>query len=252
MDKAFTGAGDPRRSIELLWGREQPGRRGPKQRLTTEAVVAAAIAIADADGLSALSMRRVAEAVGVSPMSLYTYVPSKSELVDLMFDRALGGAADPGDEVAGWRARLSFIAHERWKLVERHPWFLDLALHRPPLGPNVLRKAEAALRALDGMGLEPAEMQLAAETLQNYITGALQAARDAAEVERRTGITDEQWIAMLEPMLQPHLDPETFPAMSRMSERRAKKRSLSERAEGFEFGLERVLDGLEAYLVKGR
>src|SRR5512140_414749 len=146
MDRDSTNNGDPRRSLELLWGRNEPGRRGPKQRLSTDEVVQAAIALADAEGVAALSMRKVAEAVGVSPMSLYTYVPSKAELVDLMFDRVMGEAADPDPARDGWRDKLAFIARQRWALHERHPWLLDLGLHRPPLGPNVLRKAEVTLR----------------------------------------------------------------------------------------------------------
>ena len=249
MDKEFTGGGDPRRSLELLWGRQEPGRRGPKQRLSTDAVVAAAIAIADAEGLSALSMRRVAEAVGVSPMSLYTYVPSKAELVDLMFDRALATAADPDDSVEGWRAKLTFIARQRWVLVERHPWFLDLALHRPPLGPNVLRKVEVMMNALGGMGLAPEEMARVADVLQNFIAGAQQSARDARDIERESGITDEQWLEMIQPALEQHFDPDSFPAIKRMGEARGRKmRTHSERTASFEFGLARVLDGLEAYL----
>jgi len=118
----------------------RPGDAGPSNACPPTRWVKAAIALADAEGLAALSMRRVAEAVGVSPMSLYTYVPSKAELVDLMFDRALGDTADPDDAVAGWRAKLAFIARERWALVERHPWFLDLPLHRPPLDRTCCRK----------------------------------------------------------------------------------------------------------------
>ena len=249
MDKEFTGGGDPRRSLELLWGRQEPGRRGPKQRLSTDEVVAAAIALADAEGLAALSMRRVAEAVGVSPMSLYTYVPSKAELVDLMFDRVLGAAPDPDASVEGWRARLTFVARQRWALAEHHPWFLDLALHRPPLGPNVLRKVEVMMSALDGMGLAPDDMSRVADVLQNFIAGAQQSARDAREVEQASGITDEQWLEMMRPDLERRLDPDSFPTLKRLGEgRRGKTRTAAERTASFEFGLARVLDGLEAYL----
>jgi AcrR family transcriptional regulator len=249
MDRDFTSGGDPRRSLELLWGRQEPGRRGPKQRLSTDEVVAAAIALADAEGLAALSMRRVAEAVGVSPMSLYTYVPSKSELVDLMFDRTLATAPDPDDSIVGWRARLTFIARQRWALVERHPWFLDLALHRPPLGPNVLRKVEVMMTALDGMGLSSDEMSRVADVLQNFIAGALQSARDARQIEHQSGITDEQWLEMIQPALEPHFDPDAFPAIKRMGEtRNGKMRTHTERTASFEFGVARVLDGLEAYI----
>ncbi len=249
MTKEFTGSGDPRRSIELLWGRQEPGRRGPKQRLSTDAVVAAAIALADAEGLAALSMRRVAEAVGVSPMALYTYVPSKSELLDLMLDRTLGNADDPGEDVDGWRAKLAFVARQRWLLAERHPWLLDLATHRPPLGPNMLQKVEVVMRALDGMGLGLMEMDYAGEALQNYVLGAMQSAREAREVERLSGMTDDEWISIVEPALQEHFDAQRYPALSRMSEARKAGFTFGGDPTGrFEFGLDRVLDGLEAFI----
>jgi len=243
---------DPRRSLDLLWGRQEAGRRGPKARFTADDVVAAAIAIADAEGLAALSMRRVADALGVSPMSLYTYVPSKAELMDLMFDRALGATADPDDSVVGWRARLAFIARQRWALVELHPWFLDLALHRPPLGPNVLRKVDVMLGALGATGLHEEEMALVAEALQNYVTGAQQSARDARDAEAQSGLTDAQWIDLLRPQLEQHVDAEAYPALARRKAAGRPGRAVSqdERTARFEFGLERVLDGLEAYIDK--
>ena len=90
MATEFTGGGDPRRSISLPWGLPGARRRGPKPRHSVDEVVQAAIALADAEGLAALSIRRVAETLGLSAMSLYTYVPSKAELVDLMLDRVAG------------------------------------------------------------------------------------------------------------------------------------------------------------------
>lgn len=250
MARDYTGGGDPRRSIELLWRRHEPGRRGPKQRLSTEAVVATAIALADAEGLGALSMRRVAEAAGVSPMSLYTYVPSKAELLDLMFDQVLGEAADPDETVQGWRARLTFVARQRWLLAERHPWLLDLAMHRPPLGPNVLRKIETLIQALDGHGLSYTQIEYVAETLQYYMIGALQSAREAREVERASGLTDDQWIAMVEPALEALFDDTEFPALRRMGRAKTAGEAafISDPIGRFEFGLARVLDGIEALI----
>ena len=249
MDPEFTDGGDPQRSLERLWGRQEPGRRGPKQRLSTAEVVEAAIALADSDGVQALSMRKVAQAVGVSPMSLYTYVPSKAELLDLMFDRVLGDAADPDNTVTTWREKLAFMARERWGLSERHPWLLDLAMHRPPLGPNMMRKALAMLGALANMGLAPEETGLAADVLQDYITGALRSAREAREAEALSGLSDAQWFAIVWPVLEKHLDPQHFQTVSRMSEaRRERTRSPDQRAARFEFGLERVLDGLEVFI----
>lgn len=249
MAREYTGGGDPRRSIELLWGRQEPGRRGPKQRLSTDEVITAGIALADAEGITGLSMRRVAETVGVSPMALYTYVPSKAELLDLMFDRALGETTDPDDSLAGWREKLAFVARQRWALVERHPWILDLAMHRPPLGPNVLRKAETLMRAMVGLGLSSDEMIYIAETLQYYLIGALQAAREAREVEQVSGMTDEEWMAIAEPALEEHFDEARFPALRRMGEaKRGRGHLAGDPLARFEFGLARLLDGLEAFI----
>lgn len=251
VDPEIPIGADPRRSLELLWGGQEPGRRGPKQRLSTVEVVDAAIALTDAGGIEALSMRKVAEAVGVSPMSLYTYVPSKAELVDLMFDRVLADIVEPAPDLGGWREKLTFIAKERWALSERHPWLLDLALHRPAMGPNVMRKAQAMFSALEGMGLGPDDMILAMETLQDYITGAIRSAREARESERSTGLTDAQWFAIVGPVLEKHLDPQDFQAIHRLAEaRRRHSRSLDARAARFEFGLERVLDGLDVFIRK--
>src|ERR1700754_3557298 len=102
----YGGSGGPQRSLELLWRRQQPPTRGPKQRLDLDEIVRAAIEVADADGLSALSMRKVAERLGVGTMSLYTYVPGKAELVDVMLDTVCGEVGMPEDVPGGWRGRL--------------------------------------------------------------------------------------------------------------------------------------------------
>src|SRR5687768_429272 len=100
--------------MELLWGLTQRPRRGPKPKLTVERIVEVAIARADAEGVSALSMRRVADQLSVTAMSLYTYVPSKAELIDLMLDTVYGEPARPERVEGGWRARLELIARETW------------------------------------------------------------------------------------------------------------------------------------------
>ena len=82
MTREFAGGGDPQRSIDLLWGSAEPGRRGPKPRYSANQVVDAAVAVADAEGLQAISVRRIAQELGVSPMSIYTYVPSKPNWSD--------------------------------------------------------------------------------------------------------------------------------------------------------------------------
>src|SRR5687768_1469122 len=116
----FTGGGDPKRSIELLWGLQERKRRGPRPRLQVADIVRAAITIADGEGLGALSMRRVADVLGVATMSLYSYVPGKAELLDLMLDTVFGETPRP--PIADWRGGLAAIARSNWDLYHRHPW----------------------------------------------------------------------------------------------------------------------------------
>jgi len=253
MTREFAGGGDPQRSIDLLWGVAEPGRRGPKPRYSANQVVDAAVAVADAEGLQAISVRRIAQELGVSPMSIYTYVPSKAELVGLMFDMVLGETATQEPAVDDWREALTFIACERWRLTERHPWMLDLALHRPPLGPNLVARHEVALRILDATGLDDLTKDLVIDVLHNFLVGALLEAREAREAERVSGLTDEQWFAMAEPALTAQLDPEKFPHVLRLGEawRAADKAKVADPVWRFKFGLGLVLDGIGA-LIQAR
>jgi AcrR family transcriptional regulator len=247
MASEFTD-GDPGRSIALLWGVAEAGRRGPKPRHSVEDVVRAAISLADAEGLEALSMRRVAETLQVSAMSLYTYVPSKAELTDLMLDRVAGEVVAPvgGD----WRSRLTALCHQRWALAQRHPWIMRVGTHRPALGPNVLANVEATLSALDGLDLSPQDMDQVTTLVGDYVRGAVRAALDAREIERETGMTDEQWWAMNTPLLQGLIDPVRYPATVRIGEAyKSGAMPPPDRMRNFEFSLQRVLDGIEAFIA---
>ncbi len=249
MAAEFTGGGDPGRSIALLWGVPGPTRRGPKPRHSVEEVVRAAIAIADAEGLTALSMRRVAETLGLSPMSLYTYVPSKAELVDLMLDRVAGEDQAPTGPASGWRAKLEQIARQGWVRAQRHPWILQVGTHRPPLGPNILARVETTLCAVDDLGLNEIEMDQVTSLLGDYVRGAVRAALDAREVEQQSGMTDEQWWSMNTPLLEGLVDPERYPTTVRIGEAyKSGKMSAPNHERNFEFGLQRVLDGIAAFI----
>jgi AcrR family transcriptional regulator len=261
MAKEFTGGGDSGRSIALLWGVAGAGRRGPKPRHSVEAVVQAAVALADAEGLAAVSMRRVAEVLGLSPMSLYTYVPSKAELVDLMLDRVAGEDQAPRSEAdagpdqgpGGWRGRLEQIARRGWARAQRHPWVLQIGTHRPPLGPNVLARVEWTLRAIDGLGLTEMEMDQITSLIGDYVRGAVRAALDAREVEQHTGMTDEQWWAMNTPLLEGLVDPARFPTTVRIGEAyKSGRMTAPDHERNFEFGLQRVLDGIAVFIATRR
>jgi AcrR family transcriptional regulator len=250
----YSGGGDPARSLRLLWRDQQRPTRGPRPGLSVDRVVAAAVELADAEGLAALSMRRVAERLGVGTMSLYTYVPGKGELLDLMLDTVLAEEARP-DPAAGWRAGLELRAREDWALFHRHPWILEISPSRSLLGPNETELFEATLRVVDGIGLNGAEMVLVVSLVADYTRGAAQSAVGAAQAERRTGVSDEQWWAAREPLFDRYFDPARYPTVTRVAASGAFEQptggaeyTVARARESFEFGLPRVLDGIETFI----
>jgi AcrR family transcriptional regulator len=248
----YTGSGDPVRTLALLWGTQEKPSRGPKPGLTVERIVQAAIEIADADGLAALSMRRVAERLGVGTMSLYTYVPGKAELLDLMLDRVSGETARPEDVPGGWRAKLELIARENWALFHRHPWLLRISTGRPPLGPNVIAKYEYELRAVEDIGLTDLEIDSVVTLILGHVHSAARGAVEAAQAAQHTGMTDQQWWEASAPYLEKVFDPQRFPTAARVGAAAGEAHNAAYNFEhAFEFGLQRLLDGIEA-LVRER
>jgi AcrR family transcriptional regulator len=246
----YGGSGDPRRSLDLLWRTRTPPAKGPKPRLDLDQIVKAAMDVADADGLATLSMRKVAELLGVGTMSLYTYVPGKAELIDLMFDQAVAG---PNEHVEGtWRERLERIAHENWWRYHRHPWLLEITMVRPVLGPNVIARYDHELQAVDGIGLTDVEMDAVVSLIAGHVEGAARRALEAAHAERSTGQSDEEWWAERAPLLEKLLEPERYPTAGRVGQAAGEEHNAAYAPEhSFEFGLERILDGVQA-LVDGR
>lgn len=244
-----TGGGDLARSIELLWRTQQPPRRGPKPRFSIDQIAEAAIAIADSEGLPAVSMRRVAERLGVTAMSLYAYVPSKAELLDVMLDAVYGELETGAHADAGWRARLELVARQTWRLYQRHPWLLQVATSRPVLGPNEAAKYDYELRAVDGIGLGDVEMDLVVSLVTDYVHGAVRGAIEAARAERRSGQTDQEWWEAAAPLLEKVFDPDRYPTATRVGVAAgAAYNSAHDPERSFEFGLQRVLDGIEAHI----
>lgn len=253
MPTEYAGRGDPARTIALLWGTRERGGRGPKPGLTVDQIVAAAIAIADAEGLAALSMRRVADRLGVSPMALYTYVPGKAELIDVMLDAVFGETAKPEGVAGGWRVKLEQVARENWALYRRHPWLLQVAATgRPPLGPNAIAKYDYELRAVEGIGLTDVEMDSVVSLVLGYVEGAARRSVEMSQAEQRTGISDEQWWRAVAPLLEAVFDPERYPTAARVGAAAgAAYGAAYDPDHAFEFGLQRVLDGIAA-LVDAR
>jgi AcrR family transcriptional regulator len=257
MADSRTSGGNPARTLALLWRHhaETPGagprRRGPRPRLSVDAVVDAAIAIADQDGLEAVTMRAVAERVGASAMTLYTYVPGKAELLDLMLDALyVAMPRAPWSRRQTWRRRLRAVAEANRALFDAHPWAARISTARPPLGPGLMAKYEHELTALDGLGLDAVEMDAALGFLLAFVQGAAVAAQDAAGAKAESG-DDASWWAEVGPLLQRLVDPAAYPLADRVgSAVGAAQGAAFDPERAYSFGLERVLDGLDALVAR--
>jgi AcrR family transcriptional regulator len=260
----YAGRGDPRRTLDLLWGRAEPPARGPRQGLSVAEIVAAAIEVADAEGLGAVSMRKVAERLGHSPMGLYTYVPGKAELLDLMLDTVQAELPTryPLDGAGGWRAAAEQCAREGWAFYERHPWVLQVSGTRATLGPHELDVYESQLQVFDGLGLRPVEVTRAVGVLASFVRGAAKTVSDARAAEQATGLSDDDWWNARSPLLDEIITAdvwaERYPVSSRLSEESAFDQLdrpddttpylVQDALDVFEFGLQRLLDGIEAHI----
>lgn len=172
----------------------QPPSRRPHQGLTRRRVLRAAIAVADVEGLEAVSMRRLAVELGVGPMSLYRHVEGKDELVAQLADEVFGDIdlPDPGPD--GWRAKLELISRRQWDLCRDHPWLpRAISFTRPVLMPNLMAQTEWTLRALDGLGLPIATMTREALTLHALVVTAALSRADEVEAVQETGVTLDLW-----------------------------------------------------------
>ena len=246
----FPGSGDPARSLALLWRTSERASRKGKPDLSVDLIVRAAIELADSSGLQALAMRRVAERLGVGTMSLYTYVPGKPELLDVMLDAVYGEITEATQDT--WRARLEHIARENLALYQRHPWLTQVATSRPVLGPNTIAKYDAELRAIDGIGLDDIEMDSVLTMIMGYVHGAARGAADARAAEQSSGMTDQQWWYAHVPFLERIMDGRRYPTAARVGSAAGEAhQSAYDPEHAFEFGLRCVLDGIEM-LVNGR
>jgi AcrR family transcriptional regulator len=229
-----------------VWGTAGPaGRRGPRPGLSVERIVSGAIEIADRDGLCAVTMRGVAESLGVGPMALYTYVPGKAELLDLMLDAVYGEMPRAEWVSTGWRDRLATVARDNRELFDAHPWAAAVSTSRPPLGPGLMSKYEHELSALATAGLDDVETDAALTFLLDFVRCSALATHDVRAVHRDSGMTDEQWWTATAPLLARVIDAATYPTAARVGTAAGAAHGGAYSPDhAWEFGLERVLDGL--------
>lgn len=242
---------DPARSLALLWGSHtRAGRSG----LTLAAIIEAAIAIADAEGLDAVSMRRVAERLNVGAMSLYTHVPGKGELTDLMFDTVAGelyaDVDEPSRQPGNWQEALRFIARRNWELYGRHPWLLQLSHARPVMGPHVSRNYEAELRPLDGIGLTDIEMDDTLTLVLSHVSSVARTRLLQHAAQEESGQSDLEWWVAAAPILETVMSGQHFPVAARVGQAAGMAhQAVTNPEHALSFGLDRILAGITALIA---
>ncbi|MCA2220373.1 TetR/AcrR family transcriptional regulator [Nonomuraea aurantiaca] len=234
------GAGDPDEGVELLW---REGDVEPRPGLSLSRIVRTAIELADAEGLEGLSMRKVADRLGFTTMSLYRHVPGRDHLLDLMRDAVMGSpgtvlSEEGGEQGGGWRARLEACAREGWRLRERHPWLAEVRGSRRVPGPNAVAHYEYMLSAVSGTGLTPAEMIAVVGLVARFVDSEALRLAEVARTERLSGVSEEEWWGSRDSLYARF---ERYPTLTRLWE----QGGYDEPEDPFEFGLRRVLDGIE-------
>jgi len=226
-------------ALRVLWSRQQHPRRGPRPALSVDAVVRAAIDIADADGLGAVSMSRVAERLGFTPMSLYRYVKNKDELLLLMTDAA-NEAPPSWPTPEDWRRGIEEWARAIFAAYRRHPWLLQVPISGPPAGPSQLGWMEAGLQNLAGVDLHEGHKLQIIQLLHGYVRGEAQLSTELSRPDPKADTA-----ATYGAIIRAVIDPDTHPALTRLvgSGLLDGPTDYDEDAD-FGFGLSTILDGV--------
>lgn len=220
-----------------MWERPEPPDRPVPAPLSRERIVRVAIQLADADGLDAVSLRKVAAELDVRPMRLYGYIAGKDELLDLMVDAVHAEIRPVGD---GWREVLRSLAEVTRHAVHEHEWLADLLGGRPQLGPHALAGGETVLAALDGIDVDAVMPMVAA--VNAYVVGAVRREIADRRAERATGLDEKRWQAALGPYLERTFATGRFPALATV----VRDAAHHDADHTFRTGLDFLLDGIEA------
>ena len=237
---------DLRRRSELLWDDRLQPTRGPKPGLTPDDVVQAAMQIADAEGLSAVTMHAVAASLGFTTMALYRYFPNKETLLDAIVDAGLGHPPRATEPRGAWREEVAQWSRAKRAMLCARPWLAELPFVAAPHGPNWLRWLESVIDSLAMTGLNVADMGEMLSVIDGYTRGASDTAISLARARAR-GTSDEEWAAAVGADLGRAIGNPRFPTFSKFltSPSDGPPRTMD---ASFDFGLERVLDGIARYV----
>nr|WTB32093.1 TetR/AcrR family transcriptional regulator [Streptomyces sp. NBC_00830] len=244
-----SGTGLPA-SLEVAWGLRERPAKGPRPGLSLDRIVDAAVCIAAAEGLGAVSMGRVAKELGVSTMSLYRYVGAKDELYVLMQEAAAGAPPEAPPAGTGWRECLAWWARAQRAVFRQNLWLLRIPTSGPPIGPNSLAWMEAALAGLDGTGLREEEKLSVLILVGGYVRNESLLMSDLEAGMRASGVGPDESLRRYAAALGALTDAERHPAITRLLGSGVFEYE-DEVDTDFDFGLDRVLDGIEV-LVESR
>jgi AcrR family transcriptional regulator len=236
----------PAHDHPVIWMRREHGSRGPRPTHDRGDVAAAAVRIADEEGLDAVSMRRIAAALGTGTTSLYRYVSRKDDVLELMGDHVLGelrGTVLTGDR----QADLRTIAHLTRRTALRHPWLPALSSGRANHGPNSLWWIELSLSAFDGSDLDTDEMLADLGTLTAFVLGHVLGELGDQEAARRSGLTHEQWMEQQGEYGPTIVNSGLYPRFTRVIIEARTPHAADRQDRLFEAGLDRVLAGIAAH-----
>lgn len=234
--------------IDTVWTRNEEEAAGP-QPLSRNSIVAAAIEIADNDGLDAVSIRRLATKLGARPMSLYSHIERKGDLIDLMVDEVMGGAVLPDSLPSGdWRDDLRRIAERTRENIRSHPWMIAVAFRRPFIGPNALRHIDQSLAAVSELSLPPERKRAVLLAVDTYTLGFVRWELKAMETGKGAGGAcagvDDGGLsgAEIDAYIATQAASGNYPHLHELGGK--KSMSLGVKAEAFETGLDWLLAGI--------
>ncbi len=232
------------RGIALAWGVATNPQRGPKREMSVERIVDAAVELADADGIGAVSMAAVAAALGFTPMSLYRYVSAKDDLLLLMQEQATGLPPETVRDLDGWRARLLALYTEQVLLYQRHPWMLSLPINGSPITPHSSAWLDVSLEALETTPLSADERMAVALAVTGNARwcGIVQAGY--TEQARGSGLGPDEVARRESELYDRVITADEFPALRRAIDDGV----FTSPSDPFRFGIERVFDGVAAYI----
>jgi AcrR family transcriptional regulator len=235
-----------RRRSELLWEDRSRSTRGPMAGFTPDDVVQAAVEIADEEGLSALTMQAVSARLGLTTMAIYRYFPNKEALYDAIIDAGMGLPPRPAEPRGEWRAEVARWAHAKRAMLIARPWIAELPFVAAPHGPNWLSWLEALTEPLARTGLAAPDIGEMLGVIDGFTRGASDTAVSLARARAR-GVSELEWAAAVGADLGRAIGDPRFPHFAAVltAPSTGNPRSMD---ESFDFCLQRVLDGIEAYV----